>query len=75
MRVTYDPEAKAAYICLKQPIRAEEAAWTIGEAAPGVNLDFDADGHLIGIELLSPGLLHPDLMARAVEPGARDETP
>ena len=75
MRVTYDPEAKAAYLCLKQPIRAGEAARTIGEAAPGVKLDFDADGHLIGIELLSPGLLHPDLMARAVEPGARDETP
>ncbi len=75
MRVTYDPEAKAAYIYLKHPIRAGEAARTIGEAAPGVNLDFDAEGHLIGIELLSPGLLHPDLMAIAVEPGASDETP
>jgi hypothetical protein len=40
-----------------------------------VNLDFDADGHLIGIELLSPDLLHPDLMAIAVESDASDETP
>jgi uncharacterized protein YuzE len=75
MPVTYDPETKAAYIYLRQPIRAGEAARTIGEAAPGVNLDFDADRPLIGIELLSPDLLHPDLMAIAVEPDASDETP
>jgi hypothetical protein len=38
--------AKAAYIYLKQPIRAREAVRTIAEAAPGVTLDFDADGAL-----------------------------
>ena len=31
-------------------------------------LDFDSNGHLIGIELLEPGLLHPALKAVAVEP-------
>ena len=34
-----------------------------------INLDFDADGHLIGIELLDPALLHPNLMAQAEKPG------
>jgi uncharacterized protein YuzE len=75
MRVTYDPETKAAYIYLKYPLSWGEAARTVPDVAPGVNLDFDADGHLIGIELLSPNRLHPDLMAIAVKPGNGDKTP
>lgn len=69
MHVTYDPDARAAYIYLKYPIRTGEAMRTLADVASGINLDFDAEGHLIGIELLSLDLLHPDLAAIAVKPG------
>jgi Protein of unknown function (DUF2283) len=40
-----------------------EAVKTI-TATPEINLDFDAQGCLIGVELLSPALLHPKLMPK-----------
>ena len=69
IRVTYDPAFKAAYIYLKYPFRPGEAARTVADVVPGMSPDFDAGGHLIGIELLSPNELHPDLAAIAVKPG------
>jgi uncharacterized protein YuzE len=52
----YDPEVDAAYIYLKQPIAPGEVAETVVSDADikmgAVNLDFDAAGHLLGIEIL-----------------------
>ncbi len=38
-------------------------------ASPDINLDFDENGCLIGIELLRQDLLHPSLKEQAVLPG------
>jgi uncharacterized protein YuzE len=57
MRITYDPTADAAYIYLRE-IEDGGVANTIpvdsteGVSAGDVNLDFDAEGRLIGIEVL-----------------------
>lgn len=48
MRLAYDAEADAAYLYL---VEGEKAARTVA-ATNDVNLDFDADGRLIGIEVL-----------------------
>jgi len=57
LRVTYDPEANAAYIYL-----AEEppSGWRHGKTVPldtievggMINLDLDEDGRLMGLEVL-----------------------
>ena len=60
MHVTYDGSVNAAYIRLKDHIapgesKAQFACHAEGKgSAPGVEiiLDFDRDGHLIGIEVL-----------------------
>lgn len=64
MRVTYDPQVRAAYLYLTDTSAPGEAARTLA-VSDSINLDFDADGCLIGIELLDPALLHPTLMAQA----------
>lgn len=45
---TYDPEADALYIHLgsTKPVEAEEVA-------PNVMLDFDAEGRVVGVEVLT----------------------
>jgi len=52
-KVTYDPEADAIGIYFK-PEDAEEDAEYDGseEVAPGVTLDFDTQGRVIGVEIL-----------------------
>lgn len=45
---TYDPEADAAYIYLGESKILESA-----EVAPGIVLDYDAEGRVVGIEVLS----------------------
>jgi uncharacterized protein YuzE len=50
MRTTYDPKADAFYARFV-PDNAEVAETQ--EVAPGVNIDLDAAGNLIGIEVLS----------------------
>ena len=47
LEITYDPQAKASYIALSD----EQVAKTV-EYADFINLDLNAKGHLIGIELL-----------------------
>jgi uncharacterized protein YuzE len=64
MRVTYDAAADAAYIALAEPIGDGEAATTIHSImTPGdrgeVALDFDADGRLLGLEVLHAGAVLP----------------
>ncbi|HSR76415.1 MAG TPA: DUF2283 domain-containing protein [Xanthobacteraceae bacterium] len=66
MIVTYDRQEDAAYIYLAG--KHAGAARTV-EVSADIILDFDCEGHLIGIELLKGALLHPDLMARAIVPG------
>lgn len=47
---TYDPEADALYVYLAA---RDAKALDTREVAPGVMLDFDARGQVIGIEVLS----------------------
>lgn len=49
---TYDPEADALYIQLgsTRPVDAEEVA-------PNVMLDYDAEGRLVGVEVLTASKL------------------
>jgi len=60
MRTSYDPEADAMFVWFApegtKSARAEEVA-------PGILLDYDAAGNVIGIEVL-------DVRARLVEPRA-----
>ena len=46
MRVHYDAETDSLYISLSENVSADSR-----EVAPGVVLDFDADGHLVGIDI------------------------
>jgi uncharacterized protein YuzE len=48
MKLGFDPVADAAYF----EISAADVA-TTREIEPGIIADFDADGHLVGIEVLS----------------------
>jgi uncharacterized protein YuzE len=62
--VTVDRTVDAAYIYLVD-IRPGEVADTVDVEhgdGPTLNLDFDAEGRLLGIELLSVNLLHPTLL-------------
>jgi uncharacterized protein YuzE len=73
VRVTYDPEADAAYIYLTDeqlmpgrdsvPVDPPEGMYAY------VVLDWK-DGKIAGLEVLdASALLHPDLLAKAVRPG------
>ncbi|MBM3254306.1 MAG: DUF2283 domain-containing protein [Candidatus Omnitrophica bacterium] len=46
MRITYDPEVDALYI------RFEEGNVITKHLAEGITADYDAEGHLAGIEIL-----------------------
>ncbi|OUE24170.1 DUF2283 domain-containing protein [Clavibacter michiganensis] len=64
MRVTYDAAADAAYVELADPIAPGEVASQIHSlVTPGdrgeVALDFDADGRLLGIEVLHASAVLP----------------
>lgn len=72
--VTYEPQhGGAAYIYLVGDIPSGGVKRTM-QVSPDINLDFDAMGRLIGIELLNGALLHPDLFARAIKPGMEELT-
>ncbi|MCW5695958.1 MAG: DUF2283 domain-containing protein [Bauldia sp.] len=55
MKTHYDADADALYIRLS-PVPISETE----EVAPGVMLDFDAAGHLIGIEVLGASRRLPE---------------
>ena len=71
MDVSYDPEADAAYISLVGAIDPGEAANQVSfiETPNGeslVTLDFDANGYLLGIEVLFASLaLRPEVIDEA----------
>ena len=50
MKITYDKEADAAYICFKE-ISQGEVATTIS-LNESVNIDLDKEGKTLGIEIL-----------------------
>lgn len=59
--VKYRPEDNAAYIRLSQQKIIESA-----EVAPDVVFDYDAEGRIVGIELLdAKALLAPELLTEA----------
>lgn len=60
MRITYDPEADALYIELKDA----EAEDNI-DLDPGMTADLDKDGHIIAIEILRA--------SKRLGPGSLDE--
>ncbi len=62
LTVTIDPEAQAIYIYLRP--REGFRSYKQEEPAPGVIVDFDANGKPIGIELLGPGKL--DIVVKKV---------
>ena len=62
---TFDPEADAVYIYLGEGEVAETE-----EVAPNVMLDFDADGRVVGVEVLTASkVLAPGDWTRARLPG------
>jgi uncharacterized protein YuzE len=52
MKIEYDPKADAMYKRLKSGAIAKS-----DEIRPGLVIDFDADGKLLGIEMLDVSLL------------------
>lgn len=75
MKITYDAEADAAYISVVEKIGAGEAVQQVsfidtpnGESQ--LNLDFDAVGRLLGVEVLvASKALASELLAAAARPG------
>ena len=49
---TYDPDVDALYVRFDAPDTPVEAT---SEIAPGILLDYGADGELVGIEVLGVG--------------------
>ena len=48
MRITYDPEGDILYVELRQDVRAYDNV----DIEPGVSVDLDEVGHIIGLELM-----------------------
>jgi uncharacterized protein YuzE len=70
VRVQYDPAANAAYLYLVDEIADCGVAFTYPcdplEVRGMINLDFNADGQLVGIEVLDAhSKLPPELLGRA----------
>lgn len=64
---TYDPEADAVYVHL-----TDAAVQESEEVAPGVVLDYDADGRVTGVEILSASkTLAPGDWSKARLPGPK----
>jgi uncharacterized protein YuzE len=60
-KIKYSPEDNAAYIRLSQQAILESA-----EVAPDVVFDYDAEGRIVGIELLDArAQLSPDVLTEA----------
>lgn len=68
LRVTYDEVANAAYIYLQPPSTPVAKMYPCDPVDVGgmINLDFDAAGRLVGVELLDArAKLAPELLAAA----------
>ncbi|MEV7325091.1 DUF2283 domain-containing protein [Streptomyces sp. NPDC093970] len=71
VRVTYDNTANAAYIYLTQPQVCVRAAYMYAcdpvDVDGMINLDFDEQGRLIGIEVLAASSKLPEYLLRRAE--------
>jgi uncharacterized protein YuzE len=70
MKIKYDKSADAAYLYLKDSIGVGEVAKTYCcdpvEVQGQINIDFDADGRLVGIEILDASTrLPPEIFESA----------
>ena len=71
MRIRYDPQANAAYLPVGREPEAGESVEQVCDIADPhgfgeIILDFDAAGHLIGVEILGAWkLLRPEALADA----------
>ena len=68
MNVSYDPIANAAYIRLGDTSRkfARMVALDPSDVGGMINLDFDEDGFVLGIEFIdATGLLSPEVLSAA----------
>lgn len=60
MRISYDPEANALAIVLREDVKLEDAI----DLEEGVTADLDGEGHVIGLEILDArARLGPDPLA------------
>lgn len=77
MRITHDAEADAAYVYLVDAIGQGEVAYsriagiTMNRAA--LTVDFDADGRILGIEVLGAGAVLREETISAAEDITRRE--
>ncbi|HWS35091.1 MAG TPA: DUF2283 domain-containing protein [Actinoplanes sp.] len=71
MRVTHDREANAAYLAVERVVPDGAAVENVVVERPGrgdIVLDFDADGRLLGVEVIGADmLLSPAVLAAADE--------
>jgi uncharacterized protein YuzE len=69
MRLTFDPEANAAYVYIADEIADRAAVENLvveREGKGDIVLDFDANGHLPGIEIIGAAeLVHQSVLAVA----------
>jgi uncharacterized protein YuzE len=73
MKLTYDPEADATYIYVVDRIADGEVKQTYPCEPDGINgsinLDFDASGRLLGIEILgAKAVLRAEILRKAETP-------
>lgn len=66
IRITFCPEANAAYVYLREIEKGGAKHTRVLDETFSVILDFDADYQLIGIEYLDPSLMPDGWLDRAV---------
>jgi uncharacterized protein YuzE len=70
MRITFDPSAGAAYIYIVDTVVAGEARQSVPVHDGDVVLDLDANGKLLGIEILGAERpLRPETLSAAEQLG------
>lgn len=71
MKITYDPSVDAAYIYLMPAIEQGQVSRTYAcdplEVGGQINLDFDALGRLLGIEVLDASRKLPEMLLKSAE--------
>ncbi|MFN8521340.1 MAG: DUF2283 domain-containing protein [Chloroflexota bacterium] len=80
MKLTYDPRADAAYLLMGEPLVRGQVASTYlcdpSEIDGMINLDFDKEGRLLGIEILDASKrLAPSVLSLAVPYGTARGNP
>jgi uncharacterized protein YuzE len=63
LRAQFDSDADAAYVYLQPATVIQPSVARTLPVSPSINLDFDSDGRLVGVEVLGSDNLHPALLA------------